>query len=594
MVEAADRGEEKEEEGGVRRQISFEHVAGKVCLASLYVDVDNCLKDYGVGTTSDSVTLNAATRGAQIQFVEVSTMSRQDALLLSEEVDRLSTLISESVRASRDGVRYFIEPTVGVLATAKNRRHHIIFGRRGSGKSSLLQKVASDLTVNRTPIAFVDLESFKGHSYPDVLVSVLIKSLTEIKSWLDTAATSPASKTTFWQRFFGSQPTRPAFNRARSSEISIEFGNLIEGLTALLHDAEDKKVKDTAHDETSADIKGVAKVGVPGADVSISTALAGRTGNERQSEYSSRKVEALHRNIMKYQAAFRDLTTLAEGPAYLLLDDLYHIRKSDQAAVVDYFHRIAKGTNVWLKVGTIRHRSNWYAYGNPPVGMKLGDDADEIDLDATLEKYESTKNFLQKILLQFAKESDLSLNDILADGARDRLVLASGGVARDFLTIFARSLSVARDRIQIGNLTRGGKVGAEDVNIAAGLQGQFKEEDFTRDSGDDQERLFSDFERVLNFCVDVNANCFLVEKDVARTAAPWVDELVDLKLLHRVRSRVTMRDSNRKGRLYDAFMLDLSRYTGERARRNFEMVKFWGRDSGDSLRRASLIFMETK
>jgi hypothetical protein len=88
-------------------------------------------------------------------------------------------------------VKYFIEPTPGVLDKAKNKRHHIIFGRRGSGKSSLLRKVAADLTITRTPIAYVDLEQFKGHSYPDVLISVLINTLMEFKKWLDTAATNP-------------------------------------------------------------------------------------------------------------------------------------------------------------------------------------------------------------------------------------------------------------------------------------------------------------------------------------------------------------------------------------------------------------------
>jgi hypothetical protein len=527
--------------------------------------------------------------GSVIQFVPVQEMAR-DLVLSSLKMDKLATLVDESVRASRDGVRYFLEPTSGVLSKAKNKRHHIIFGRRGSGKSSLLQKVASDLTIDRTPIAFVDLEAFKGHSYPDVLVSVLIKSVSEVKIWLDSAATNPANKTSFWKRLFNSTPTKPAFNKQRTAKLSIVFGTIVEELTDLLHGADDLKVRDLARDELSAEVKtsAFAKGAVFGADLSLSG--SGRSSAERQSEYSSRKIEALHRNIMKYQKAFNDLTDLAGGPAFLLLDDLYHIRLSDQAAVVDYFHRIAKGTNVWLKIGTIRHRSSWYLFGDPPIGMKLGDDADEIDLDVTLEKYEPTRVFLLRILAQFARAADVNLGDVLADGAKDRLVLASGGVARDFLTIFAQSLIVARERVQLGNKARGEKIGVEDVNVAAGQQGQFKEEDFSRDSGEDRDRLLSEFEKIYDFCISVNANCFLVEKDISGIQTQSIDELVDLKLLHRARSRVTIRD--RKGRLYNAYMLDLSRYTGERARRNFELVKFWGKDSEDNLRRATLVFLE--
>jgi hypothetical protein len=367
---------------------------------------------------------------------------------------------------------------------------------------------------------------------------------------------------------------------------------MIDELTVLLHGGDDVKIKDVARDETNLETKAGISAKAVGVGTDLSVSASGKTSSEKQSEYSLRKVEALHRNIMKYQKAFSDLTALADGPAFLLLDDLYHIRMADQAAVLDYFHRIAKGTNVWLKVGTIRHRSVWYTYGDPPIGMKLGDDADEIDLDVTLEKYEPTRIFLQRILTQFAKIAGVNLNDILAEGARDRLVLASGGVARDFLTIFAQSLTVARDRIVLGNLTRGEKIGAEDVNIAAGHQGQFKEEDFSRDSGEDRDRLLSEFSNIYDFCLQVNANCFLVEKDISSSETSSIAELVDLKLLHRARSRVTIRHRNRKGRLYEAFMLDLSRYTGERARRNFELVKFWGKDAEDSLRRATLIFLE--
>ncbi|MDI1287140.1 MAG: hypothetical protein PSV46_22340 [Reyranella sp.] len=69
-----------------------------------------------------------------------------------------------------------------------------------------------------------------------------------------------------------------------------------------------------------------------------------------------------------------------------------------------------------------------------------------------------------------------------------------------------------------------------------------------------------------------------------------INELVDLKFLHRAKSRVTVRD--RSGRLYDAYMLDISRYAGERMRRGLELVKFWGKKSDDALRRTNLIYLE--
>ena len=93
-----------------------------------------------------------------------------------------------------------------------------------------------------------------------------------------------------------------------------------------------------------------------------------------QQEYGVRKVEFLHRHIMDHQQIFRDMAKLSDGDSYLFLDDLYQINRADQPRLIDYFHRIAKDHNLWLKIGTIRHRTDWYVHGNPPIGLKLGDD----------------------------------------------------------------------------------------------------------------------------------------------------------------------------------------------------------------------------
>ena len=118
-------------------------------------------------------------------------------LINSPEVSVLVTKVEEAARATEEGVKHFIEPAPGTLKRAVSKRHHIVFGRRGSGKSSLLRKAAADLTVDRRPIAYVNLEAFKGHSYPDVLLSILIATFREFKKWLDTAARQPTRQGVF-------------------------------------------------------------------------------------------------------------------------------------------------------------------------------------------------------------------------------------------------------------------------------------------------------------------------------------------------------------------------------------------------------------
>jgi hypothetical protein len=97
----------------------------------------------------------------------------------SDEVHNLQNFLTEAVRASEEGVQRFIEPASGTLRVALSRRPHLIFGRRGSGKTSLLRKAIAEHNLDRRPSAFVDLEPFKGHTYPDVLISVLIEFFRE-------------------------------------------------------------------------------------------------------------------------------------------------------------------------------------------------------------------------------------------------------------------------------------------------------------------------------------------------------------------------------------------------------------------------------
>jgi hypothetical protein len=71
--------------------------------------------------------------------------------------------------------------------------------------------------------------------------------------------------------------------------------------------------------------------------------------------------------------------------------------------------------------------TKWYVHGDPPIGVTLADDADEIDLDLSLEKYSLAKDLLTKVLKSFVNDCDnLSIPKILNEGAIDRLVLANG------------------------------------------------------------------------------------------------------------------------------------------------------------------------
>ena len=178
-------------------------------------------------------TSKCARRGSGI--LEGASMARNppsvsERILETEPVRALSRMVEEATRSTREGAKRFVEPAEGTLERAKTRRHHIVFGRRGSGKSSLLTKAAAELTIDRRPIVFVDLEEFKGHTYPDVLISVLIRALGEFETWLKTAAVNPGTKKTFWDKLFGAVPRRPALKKTLVAELNNTLGELLTEL----------------------------------------------------------------------------------------------------------------------------------------------------------------------------------------------------------------------------------------------------------------------------------------------------------------------------------------------------------------------------
>lgn len=363
--------------------------------------------------------------------------------LNSSQVETLEVSIEEATRSTEEGVKYFIEPAQGALSRALAKRPHIVFGRRGSGKSSLLRKIVADLTVYRRTIAFVDLESFKGHSYPDVLISILIQTLERFSFWLTTAAVNPANKTSFWQKVFGTAPKRPPFDKAQTKALSLRLETEIADLRKVLL-TEDVVAAETSNvraESTEKAAEAGAKIAAGPAEVGGKSSEGSKKSSEDKvtERFTRNKLDLLHRRIIEYQKIFRDLSALSNGDSYLVLDDLYHIRKSDQPRVIDHFHRLGKSANLWVKVGTIRHRSSWYLNGDPPIAMKIGDDGDEIDLDLTLEKYEQAKAFLSRILKNFFDTVNLKIDDILTDGALDRLVLASA----EHFALFLSSSSLA-------------------------------------------------------------------------------------------------------------------------------------------------------
>ena len=126
---------------------------------------------------------------------------------------------------------------------------------------------------------------------------------------------------------------------------------------------------------------------------------------------------------------------------------------------------------------------------------------------------------------------------------------------------------------------------------AAGGDGAIATSDWTRDKS----RLLNSlleaaFAHLRDFCLNVaKSNVFLVDQKLEGPRRDAINQLVDLRLVHPVKSRVTLKAQS-QGRLFEAYMLDLSQYSASRKVRGISLVDLGPGTNQDLMRRAGLIY----
>jgi hypothetical protein len=300
----------------------------------------------------------------------------------------------------------------------------------------------------------------------------------------------------------------------------------------------------------------------------------------RSSQFKESKLERLERQLHDHKTAIEyALSKINFERACVLLDDFYLLSREWQPDVIDYLHRLVRDTNMYLKVATIRHRTSLSRNHPQTVGVELYQDVEEINLDRMLDDVDSTQGYLAQMLNTLGIECNL---DTITDThfnpeALLSLTLASGGVPRDFLNIFANSVEAALAENSTRWLT------PKWVWKGAGrLTYQTKLGNLRDDAGEVTQGLERAFVDLIRFCLqEKKRTAFLVSQDEARgnpRAHEVIQQLMDMKLIHVIEPD-TSAASGRPGR-YEAYTLDFSLFMEPR-KRGIQMAQFWirGEDS---------------
>ncbi|MFQ3275041.1 MAG: GTPase SAR1 family protein [Candidatus Nanohaloarchaea archaeon] len=473
--------------------------------------------------------------------------------------------LEENTRSSSNAGLEFIDPR-NYRNRLVNEQNHAVFGRRGSGKTTLMNSFNEENT-DIVKIK-VNLEDYKDFSFPNVLIKVLQAFLREIKRDLyDYAGWNPRKR---WEI------------RKVISEIDRELENL-EG-QFMESDEYEEQIIETSEKTDSSTV---------GSETSgVKFGLKSSETLEKERKRNIEKSKVVKRKIGSFKDIINSTSDILDNSIFLMLDDFYFVKRQDQPFVADFFHLLSKDTRLFLKIASIRHRTDLYTNAKESYyGIELSHDAQKIDLDYTLDRFDDMKDFMKELLRQAFDntETELDINEIITDNGFNQLCLAAGGVPRDFLSIF----------IDVANGwegTDGKRISKPDVTESALRNFSSKKDSFKKDSADEKEEL----ELYLNYIErkiveEKRKNMFLVSNERIDDY-PLIDqaikELMDLRMIHLVDSNTSSAPSD--GTMYSAYMVDIGLYPNSRPR-NFDQIDPGVRDEQyrrDNIRAAPKINLQ--
>jgi hypothetical protein len=387
----------------------------------------------------------------------------------------------------------------------------------------------------------VNLEDYKQISFPNSILQVLNEFLSQLKD--------EVNKSYRWYEL-----KKGTQGRHLKKQLNSKITNYNHKIR--VPDNYDENVKSTDAGKTTSNLKAP----ISGIEASVSKEIS--TAIERQKLLNVNKLNDVRNDITELKKLINDVAAFLNKHLFLVLDDFYFIKRIDQPYFIDFFHQLSKDTQLFLKIATIKHRSTLYIQGGGTfTGIEIGHDAQPIELDYTFDQFQALQNFMWDLLKQANRNSNanVDLDKLLTDNAFKQLCLASGGVPRDFLSLFIKLC---------GNMVKGVAISKPDVNEIAIENYPNKFESFRRDSAEEKDILEYYLQYLKDFMlITRKTNMFLVSNnDLANYVQikQAIRELVDLRLIHVVDANTSSAPAD--GKRYSAYMIDIGLYPNSRTK----------------------------
>lgn len=463
---------------------------------------------------------------------------------MTQDLNKVLKYIEENIRVTEQTTIEYLDPK-GHIDRLESKQNQIIFGRRGSGKSLLLKSLKARGTDK--VIISINLDDYKDISFPDSIIQVLRVVIRQLKDSLDNS-----------YKWF-------------QLKKGFESRKIIKSLDKYLKQIEKRLTNPDQYEESSKNKYGSKVTGEASSGYGKSTAKVGSELSEESESSRTIKIDKL--NILRNELTdFKDLiqksSEYLDKDIFLILDDFYFIRKSDQPYFADFFHRISKNTRLYLKIASIKHRTSLYTQGETYIGMEIKHDGQSLNLDYNFESFNSLVSFMKDLLNNINRIVGVNIDyeRLFSENGFRFLCLASGGVPRDFFSLF----------IDLGNKILNGQTGiSKPMVIETSIENlPNKLEAFKTDSQDEKEILEHYLQYIRNEVIDNNKwNSFLISNsDILRFPQinQAIKELVDLRLVHLANSNTSSAPSD--GTRYSAYLVDVGLFPNANPR-NFKQVE---------------------
>jgi len=459
----------------------------------------------------------------------------------SADYSKLRSIIQENLRVECESTKDLIYIDSGnEVQDICTRQNHVVFARRGCGKTLLLHYSARVLN-NDIKAIYLNCEDFKQHSFPNVLIEIFDAIFKELLKNL--------------HGWFG-----------RKKKLRQIVKEIIDELSSL-RETEDISDIQVTTKTSSEEAKKVDFTAGYNAKKFGSLEIGAQTGANRKEDIEKNfytktdKLQRIDLRLPWFKQKIREFFEISSNVKFIFLqiDDFYHLRQEDQPYVVDYIHRLCKDVPLFFKIATLRHVSVLYSdHKGQPIGAQERHDYQPINIDYTFEDFQKTKNKNRQIFHQFGELAGIKSTEFdtlfFKGEGFDRLVLAGGGVPRDTLSLFLEVFSNVQQNSD-------DRIGKDDVRILSKANFEHLIQELKNDSElIEQEPLVKAIYVIRTFCMEKRTSIFLVQEQTLQQEDAFhrvIYRLLDYRIIHTAATALTHK--SREG-TYQAFLVNIGCY----------------------------------